>query len=140
MNAMSISIYPEWRDPTIELDPSSSAGASFALNVRITVKNTSKRAGAEVVQVYVRDLACSVRRPSKELKGFQKVFLQPGEEKRITLHLDALALSFYDEVEKAWIAEKGAYHILLSTSSSDDAVLHTLRYDLESDISSIGVC
>jgi beta-glucosidase len=85
-------------------------------------------------------VASSVRRPVKELKGVKKIYLQPGEEKQVTLSLDALSLSFYDERDKCWLAEKGAFDILLSRSSSDDAVVHSLRYDLERDITSTGVC
>jgi beta-glucosidase len=104
----------------------------------VTVGNTGTIAGAEVVQIYVRDMTSSVRRPGKELKGVRRVFLQPGEEKEVIVRLDALSFSFYDEKDRCWLAEKGAFDILLSTSSAESAVLHTLSLDLESDISSHG--
>jgi hypothetical protein len=65
------------------------------ITVSVTVENTGSRAGAEVVQLYLQDLEASVPRPMKELKGFKKVFLKPGEKQRIVFELDKMALAFY---------------------------------------------
>ena len=64
--------------------------------VSVDVTNTGKRAGTETVQLYIRDLVSSVTRPVKELKGFQKVSLQPGETKTVTLEITPDSLAFYD--------------------------------------------
>ena len=86
---------------------------SFTLNV----KNTGTVAGAEVVQLYVSDLEASVERPAKELKAFQKAFLQPGEQRTVTLTIGPDALSFYDEQAGAWRAEAGDFEALIGTAS-----------------------
>lgn len=110
------------------------------MDVKVTVQNTGNIAGAEVVQVYIRDLVSTVRRPYKELKGVARVFLQAGEEKEVSIRLDASSLSFYDEREQCWMAEKGTFDILLSKSSAEEAIQHTLRLNLERDIASYGTC
>jgi len=84
-----------------------------------TVKNTGAREGAEVAQVYVRDEQARLPRPPKELKGFQKIFLKPGESKRATIELDEKALSFFDPEVKKWVAEPGRFDILVGSSSRD---------------------
>jgi beta-glucosidase len=93
-------------------------GAKSA-TVKLTVTNTGKVAGAEVVQLYVHDQQASVKRPEKELKGFQKVFLKPGEAKTVTLALDANAFQFYDEGKKQWVLEPGKFDVLVGSSSRD---------------------
>jgi beta-glucosidase len=87
--------------------------------VKITVKNVGTRPGKEVVQLYIRDIEASLPRPVKELKGFKKVFLQPGEEKSIEFSLSMRNLAFYDPYQKDWIAEPGEYEILVGSSSRD---------------------
>lgn len=85
--------------------------------VEATVSNTGDRAGAEVVQLYLGDEACSVERPVKELKGFAKVFLEPGASETVRLPLTKRDLSFYDVQTKAWIAEPGAFTVHIATSA-----------------------
>ena len=87
--------------------------------VKLSVTNTGKVAGAEVVQVYVHDEQAAVKRPEKELKGFQKVFLKPGETKTVTLTLDQNAFQYYDEVKKQWVLEPGKFDVLVGASSRD---------------------
>jgi beta-glucosidase len=87
--------------------------------VKLTVTNTGQKAGAEVVQVYVKDEQAAVKRPEKELKGFEKVFLKPGEAKTITLTLDANAFQYYDEARKQWVLEPGKFDVLVGSSSRD---------------------
>lgn len=87
--------------------------------VRLTVKNTGERAGKEVVQVYVNDEQASVRRPSKELKGFVKVDLKPGEQKQVELTLPASAFQYYDDIQHKWVLEPGAFNVLVGRSSRD---------------------
>ena len=83
----------------------------------IPVTNTGKTAGAETVQLYISDLEASVERPVKELKAFQKVYLQPGETRQVSLTIDKRALSFYDEANSQWKAEPGKFEALAGTSS-----------------------
>ena len=89
------------------------------ITLSVTVKNTGKRAGEEIVQLYIRDAKASVMRPLKELKGFEKVSLQAGEQKTVTFTIDATALSFFDDKAHAWVAEPGAFEALIGASSTD---------------------
>ena len=85
----------------------------------VNVKNIGKRAGSEVVQLYIHDVKSSVDRPKKELKGFQKVYLQPGENKDVTITINKEALSFYDESSSSWKAEAGKFEALVGNSSDN---------------------
>jgi len=87
--------------------------------VSLTVRNTGKVAGAEVVQLYVKDDQSSVKRPEKELKAFEKVSLKPGESKTVTLKLGADAFQYYDEGKKQWVLEPGKFQVLVGSSSRD---------------------
>ena len=89
------------------------------LEVRVDVANVGERAGKEVVQLYVRDVASSLPRPAKELKGFEKIELAPGEKKRISFRLNERALAFYDPAAKRWVTEPGDFDILIGSSSRD---------------------
>ena len=91
--------------------------ADGQITFTIPVTNTGKVAGAETVQLYIHDVKASVDRPYKELKAFQKVFLQPGETQQVSLTIDKHALSFYDETKGAWVAEPGAFEALVGTAS-----------------------
>jgi beta-glucosidase len=86
--------------------------------VSVTVTNTGKRAGAEVVQMYIRDCVSSVTRPVKELKGFQKIALKPGEKKTVSLDITPELLSFYD-VKMKFTVEPGDFEIMIGNSSRD---------------------
>lgn len=85
--------------------------------VSFTVKNTGKVAGAEVAQLYVRQEVSALPRPYKELKGFQKIALQPGEEKKVTIALKEDAFSYYDDNKNAWVLEPGVFDIMVGSSS-----------------------
>jgi beta-glucosidase len=89
------------------------------VNVSFTVKNSGPREGAEVAEVYVGDPQAGVPRPVKELKGFEKVTLKPGETKTLSVKLDRRAFSYYDVTKHAWIAPAGEYGILVGSSSED---------------------
>lgn len=85
----------------------------------LTVKNTGDREGAEVVQLYISDKKSSLPRPVKELKGFQKVYLQPGEVKQVSFTIGTDALSFFDDGKHEWVAEPGQFEALVGASSTD---------------------
>ena len=84
-----------------------------------TLTNTGDREGAEVAQLYVSDPVCSVMRPVKELKGFKKVFLKPGESRRITLDIPVSSLAFYSEAQSQFVVEPGEFILQLGASASD---------------------
>ena len=83
----------------------------------LNLKNTGSRAGAEVVQLYVQDPECSVERPIQELKGFKKVFLKPGESKKMTFNIKKEDLAFWEVNNQHWKAEEGLFNIRIGTSS-----------------------
>ncbi len=96
------------------------------LTVSVDVKNTGKMAGKEVVQVYVRDHESGLVRPPKELKGFAKVELQPGETKTVTVSLDFRAFAYYHPAYKQWITENGEFDILIGASSAEIRCVQTV--------------
>ena len=96
----------------------SEIGRDGSLQVTATVTNAGSRAGAEVAQLYVRDLVGSVTRPVKELKGFQKVEMQPGQSREVTFTLKAADLAFYTASGK-WEAEPGAFKVFVGGNSRD---------------------
>ena len=88
------------------------------IKISVKVKNTGEVSGAEVVQVYIQQQNPSIRRPNKELKGFEKVFLKAGEEKRVEVDIEVkYAAAFWDEVREAWVVEKDAYDVLVGNTS-----------------------
>ena len=89
------------------------------IQATFTLTNTGDREGAEVAQLYVSDPVCSVMRPVKELKGFKKVFLKPGESRRITLDIPVSSLAFYSEAQSQFVVEPGEFILQLGASTSD---------------------
>jgi len=96
-----------------------SGNLSSPISVSFEVRNTGHREGAEVAEVYVGDSHSSIPRPIKELKGFAKVNLKPGESKRVTVQLERRAFSFYDVKKSNWSAEPGEFTILVGAASDD---------------------
>lgn len=95
----------------------------------VPVTNTGNRAGSEVVQLYISDPNCSVMRPSKELKGFAKVELQPGETKDVTFTIDRTVLSYFDADRHEWVAEPGEFVALIGNAS--DHITSTVKFRLK---------
>lgn len=89
------------------------------VTVSVDVTNTGDRVGKEVVQVYVRDRRCSLQRPPKELKGFVKVELQPGETKTVSIPLDFRAFAFWHPGHKQWVTEDSEFDLFIGASSAD---------------------
>ena len=98
---------------------SKTMSADGTLTVKVNVKNTGTREGQEVVQLYISDKQSSLPRPIKELKGFQKIKLAPGEEKEVTFTIDKEALSFFDDAKHAWVAEPGKFEAIIAASAAD---------------------
>lgn len=89
------------------------------MTVTTTVKNTGDRKGSEVVQLYISDVKSSLPRPVKELKGFQKVTLNPGESCEVTFNIDNSMLSFYDDAKGEWRMEPGRFEAIIGASAGD---------------------
>ena len=105
-----------------------SAGETITFTVDVT--NTGSMAGAETVQLYVRDLKSSLPRPVKELKGFRKIRLLPGETKQVSITLDKSALSFYDDRVGEWVAEPGDFEAWIGTAA--DQIASKVKFKLVS--------
>ncbi|MFZ4397816.1 MAG: fibronectin type III-like domain-contianing protein, partial [Kiritimatiellia bacterium] len=95
------------------------ANAAGGADVTFRVRNTGARAGAEVAQVYVGDLQASVPRPVKELKGFARLVLDPGQEQETTVTLDRRAFAFFDVAKQDWVVEPGEFRILVGSSAQE---------------------
>lgn len=95
----------------------------------VPVTNTGDVAGAEVVQLYISDPKCTVERPSKELKGFAKVFLQPGETKNVTLEISKDDLSYFNADNHEWAVEPGEFKALVGSASDDIKTTATFYYN-----------
>ncbi|MDR3644593.1 MAG: glycoside hydrolase family 3 C-terminal domain-containing protein, partial [Clostridia bacterium] len=108
--------YTDYEYTSITADSTDIADGD-TLSVKVTVKNTGSVAGAETVQLYVRDVRSSVIRPEKELKGFEKVRLEPGEEKTVEFTLDRRAFAYYDDKAGGWAVEAGEFALLAGGSS-----------------------
>jgi len=89
------------------------------MTAQFEIKNIGPVAGAEVVQLYVHPETTSVMRPDKELKGFKKIFLKPGEKQMAIIPLERGAFAYYSPERHEWIAESGRYEILIGSSSRD---------------------
>ena len=101
----------------LEVPPEMRTDKSFRITVDVT--NTGKMMGKEVVQLYIHDVASSLERPLKELKGFQKVALKEGETKSVVFKIGIEDLSFYDSMKKLWTAEAGEFEVMVGSSSRD---------------------
>ncbi|MBN2785451.1 MAG: glycoside hydrolase family 3 C-terminal domain-containing protein, partial [Pontiellaceae bacterium] len=97
--------------------------------VRLRVRNDGDRAGAEVVQLYVSDPECDVRRPAKELKGFARIALEPGEEREVEFLLGLQDLSYWSDAAGQWMADPGTFEILIGASSRDIRLQAPFRYE-----------
>ena len=110
--------YTRFRASALRLDTTRLAPGG-ALTASIEVTNVGDRAGSAVIQFYVADVRASVSRPPKELKGFAKARLVPGESQTVSVVLDMRALAFFDVARKAWVAEAGAFRLLAGFSSAE---------------------
>ena len=98
-------------------------GQDGSVTAMVTVTNTGKYDGAEVVQLYIRDLVGSITRPVKELKGFDKIFLKAGESKTVSFKITPELLRFYD-YELNYVAEPGDFDIMIGGSSQSVKTAH----------------
>jgi beta-glucosidase len=110
--------YTEFQVSNLQLS-SPSIQTNGKLTVSVDVRNTGKRTGDEVVQLYIRDVVASVARPVKELKGFERVTLQPGETRHVTFTLSQRELGFHNR-DMQFVVEPGTFNVTVGTSSVDD--------------------
>ena len=96
--------------------------------VKLDIENTGSMSGAEVIQVYIKDQEASVKRPEKELCGFKKVFLEPGEKTSVSIPIEHNSLAFYDETAHQWKVEKGKFTLLVGTSAKDISLTEEVEY------------
>ncbi|KAI1326954.1 glycoside hydrolase family 3 protein [Xylariaceae sp. FL0255] len=99
------------------------------IHLVMAVTNTSSMPGSETVQIYVRDEKSTLPRPEKELVAFEKVHLEGDETKHITVALDKYAVGYYDTGRKAWIAEEGAFRVLIGASAGD--IRHSMSFEVK---------
>jgi beta-glucosidase len=105
------------------LQAPTTAASGSTVSVSFDVTNTGSVAGAEVAQLYVSDPSSTVKRPERELKGFEKVRLAPGETKHVTINLDARAFSYWDATAHKWTIDPGKF-VILAGDSSENTPLH----------------
>ena len=108
-----------------------SGSADDYYTVTVPVTNVGDREGKEVVQLYISDLKSSVERPVKELKGFKKVNLAPGETAEVSFRISKADLSFFDAEKHAWVCEPGTFEALIGASSAD--IRDKVRFKVNDD-------
>ncbi|HEY5706224.1 MAG TPA: glycoside hydrolase family 3 C-terminal domain-containing protein [Terrimicrobiaceae bacterium] len=114
--------YTKFHYSDLEIDPAllmKNFGDDDLIQVSFRVRNTGRRAGAEIAQIYVAPVSPPVERPLKELKGFEKVYLEPGQSRKVTIRLDRRSLAYYNANKGTWDVAQGAYRILVGSSSQD---------------------
>jgi beta-glucosidase len=122
--------YTSFRIDNVDVSIAGSvADGDLAVTVTASVTNTGRRAGAEVVQVYVGDVEASVARPLRELKGFVKVHLEPGETQQVSCQLDERAFAFWSRRFQQWVVESGEFMIAVGSSSRDLVATETITLD-----------
>jgi beta-glucosidase len=122
--------YTNFRVDDVNVSVAGLVGDSdLAVTVTASVTNTGQLAGAEVVQVYVGDVVASVSRPLRELKGFVKVHLRPGETQQVSCQLDERAFAFWSQRFRQWVVESGEFSIAVGTSSRDLVATETITLD-----------
>jgi beta-glucosidase len=97
----------------------SGGGNGTLMTAQFDIENTGSRAGAEVAELYVHETSPKLMRPEKELKGFKRVLLQPGEKQTVSIPLNQTAFGYYDQAKKSWVAQKDDFKIMVGGSSRD---------------------
>ena len=97
---------------------SNTMNASGSIQAQVSVTNTGNREGAEVVQLYIRDMVGSIARPVQELKGFERITLKPGESRLVTFTIDAELLKFYNK-DLNYVFEPGDFEVMVGPNSRD---------------------
>ena len=109
--------YTKFEYSNLQINPTET-GDYGEISISVDVKNTGDRRGKEVVQLYIRDLIASVTVPVKELKGFKKIMLEPGEQKTVDFKLNHDDLAFYNKIMEL-VVEPGTFAVMVGSSSED---------------------
>ncbi|MHA1699440.1 MAG: glycoside hydrolase family 3 C-terminal domain-containing protein [Promethearchaeota archaeon] len=120
--------YSEFKFDRLRLSTGTLKG-NETLEVSVDITNVSDRAGAEVVQLYIKDLEASVPRPVHELKGFQKIQLKPNEKTSVTFKISKKDLTFFDEEKMTWVAENGEFEVQIGNSSRNILLSKVFKYE-----------
>lgn len=123
--------YTTFAYENLEIPAAFLSSADHVMEIAVDIENTGPSDGAEVIQVYICDPVCSVQRPLRELKAFDKVFLEKGEKKRCALQLDRYAVSFWSEEYDQWVAEAGEFTVMLARSANPEDTIVTGHFALE---------
>lgn len=118
--------YTEFEYSNLKIDKKSMKDTETAI-VKVNVKNVGTVAGQEVVQLYVKDVDSIMNRPEKELKGFEKIHLEPGEEKTVTFELSKRAFAYYDVDLKDWHVQSGEFEIVMGSSAEKNTISDVLQ-------------
>jgi beta-glucosidase len=118
--------YTTFKYSDLKITPSTTTDGK--VTVTFSVTNSGARPGADVAQLYISDRHSHVPRPLKELKGFSRVMLAPGQTKPVAITLDRRALSYYDVAKHGWTAEPGAFEVLVGRSSADVQLRGTFTF------------
>jgi beta-glucosidase len=110
--------YTKFKYSNLKLIKGDDSGRTI-VTAQFDIENTGKVAGAEVAELYVNERKPDLFRPEKELKGFKRVFLQPGDKETVAIPLDETAFAYYDPDKKSWVAQKDRFRILVGGSSRD---------------------
>ncbi|MGA8553249.1 MAG: fibronectin type III-like domain-contianing protein, partial [Candidatus Acidiferrales bacterium] len=110
--------YTNFGYSTLKITPDAKASGP-TYEVSLTLRNEGKRAGAEVVQLYIHDGHSKIDRPVKELKGFRRVELAPGKSTTVSFTLDESSMAYYSTQKKQWVADPGTFDVLIGSSSAD---------------------
>jgi beta-glucosidase len=108
--------YTTFRYGTLKVTPKR-VPPNGTVAVSVDVENAGARAGDEVVQLYVRDVACRVVRAARELRGFRRIRLQPGETRTVTLEVPVRKLAFWDKAEHGFVVEPGEFEVMVGSSA-----------------------
>ena len=115
--------YTTFRLSDLVLETSSNSGAKAQNSIQtkavFRIENTGSVAGAEVIQLYVAAGESNIARPTKELHGFEKYYLEAGESREVEILIDPYAMIYWDEIGENWCIEKGKYWVILATTSRD---------------------
>ena len=110
--------YTTFKYSDLKLIPTGSTNGTI-VQAQFDIENNGDRPGAEVAELYVHEDRAHLTRPEKELKGFKRVYLQPGEKQTVTIPLTETAFGYYDPSQKSWVAQKDDFKILIGSSSQD---------------------
>jgi beta-glucosidase len=124
--------YTKFKYSNLKLINGDDSGRTI-VTAQFEIENTGKFPGAEVAELYVHERKPDLFRPEKELKGFKRVFLQPGEKQTVAIPLDDTAFGYYDPDKKSWVAQKDRFKILVGGSSRD--IYLSENFDLRQTLS-----